>query len=112
MRVSYGFEDYQFNQHLIHQADIVNRDFMVHSKPGGLLVGVLPILRHIPSWFPGAGWKVVLRDLARLADNMNREPFDKAKSRFVCWHFMSLSMWNRSLCSTEFRTLACRAIKA
>jgi hypothetical protein len=113
MRVSYGFEDYQVNQHLIHQADTVNHDFMVYSKPGALLVGVLPILRHIPSWFPGAGWKGALQELALRSDKMNREPFDKAKSLLVRSHFMFPLMSSEySSRATEFRTLAFRVIKA
>ncbi|KAH6919268.1 cytochrome P450 [Coprinopsis sp. MPI-PUGE-AT-0042] len=82
MRVSYGFDDPKENQHLIRQADTFNHTFMVYTKPGRLLVGVLPILRYVPSWFPGAGWKGALRNLARLGDTVNREPFDKAKARF------------------------------
>jgi hypothetical protein len=27
------------------------------TAPGKFLVEIFPIMKHIPSWFPGAGWK-------------------------------------------------------
>lgn len=81
MRVSYGSDDYEYNQRLsVNAGDLVN-GFMEYSAPGRLLVGMFPFLRHVPSWFPGAGWKRTLDKLGELSDEVIRVPFDDTKKR-------------------------------
>ena len=51
----------------IHAEDVNNRYLKLAEEsmdpianalvPGKFLVEHLPILKHVPSWFPGAGWK-------------------------------------------------------
>jgi len=38
-------------------------------------------LQHVPSWFPGAGWKQVFLNFSREVDKMIRDPFEVARGR-------------------------------
>ncbi|KAH6919267.1 cytochrome P450 [Coprinopsis sp. MPI-PUGE-AT-0042] len=82
MRVAYGSEDYEYNKHLIREADRWNDAFHDYLKPGRLLVGVLHSLRHVPSWFPGAGWKLSLQEINALGEQATRGPFEVSKKKF------------------------------
>ncbi|KAH6879360.1 O-methylsterigmatocystin oxidoreductase [Coprinopsis sp. MPI-PUGE-AT-0042] len=83
MRVSYGSDDRQYNRHLVHQADGFIHEFMEYLKPGRLLVDVLPSLRHVPSWLPGAGWKRSLKKITQMKETVTMEPFKQSKERLV-----------------------------
>ncbi|KAH6910222.1 cytochrome P450 [Coprinopsis sp. MPI-PUGE-AT-0042] len=81
IRVSYGAKDVDYNNKLVSDADRFAQGFMDAFAPGRLLVGILPSLRHVPSWLPGAGWKRNLQELAILADEIKTKPFEEAKAR-------------------------------
>ncbi|KAF8507550.1 cytochrome P450, partial [Gautieria morchelliformis] len=48
-------------------------------NPGAFLVDVLPILKHVPEWFPGAGFKRKARIWRKSLTDMNVVPFEAAK---------------------------------
>ncbi|KAF8493347.1 cytochrome P450 [Gautieria morchelliformis] len=52
------------------------------ANPGSFLVDVLPILKHVPEWFPGAGFKRKARIWRKCATDMNVVPFEAAKVAF------------------------------
>jgi hypothetical protein len=83
IRVSYGAKNAEYNNKLVNDADRFAQGFMDAFAPGRLLVGVLPSLRYVPSWLPGAGWKRKLHELAILAEEIKIKPFDDAKARLV-----------------------------
>ncbi|KAJ7625699.1 cytochrome P450 [Roridomyces roridus] len=47
--------------------------------PGLYLVDTFPILKHVPSWFPGAGFKRKAREWRKLSWNMAELPFAETK---------------------------------
>ncbi|KAJ2932202.1 hypothetical protein H1R20_g4910, partial [Candolleomyces eurysporus] len=79
MRIAYGFEDAQKNQSLIHDVERLILAFTDASAPGKYLVSSFPILKHIPSWFPGAGFKRYFQALAKELDTTVWSPFEDAK---------------------------------
>ncbi|KAG2005705.1 O-methylsterigmatocystin oxidoreductase [Coprinopsis cinerea AmutBmut pab1-1] len=81
MRLAYGEADATYNKNLIHAADSVVLGFLEYSSPGRLLVNTIPLLRFIPSWFPGASWKAKLEQLADMTDMLHNKPFEDAKAR-------------------------------
>lgn len=83
IRVSYGAKDIDYNNKLVNDADRFAQGFMDAFAPGRLLVGVLPSLRYVPSWIPGAGWKRKLHELATLAEEIKIKPFEDARVRLV-----------------------------
>ncbi|KAF7328135.1 Cytochrome P450 [Mycena venus] len=50
------------------------------AVPGKFLVDIIPALKHIPNWFPGATFKRQAADWKRQVQNMVEAPFQFAKS--------------------------------
>ncbi|CAA7269234.1 unnamed protein product [Cyclocybe aegerita] len=51
--------------------------------PGALAVNALPILRFLPEWFPGAGFKRFARGAKELTDQMLAVPIESVEKRIV-----------------------------
>ncbi|KAJ2919540.1 hypothetical protein MD484_g957, partial [Candolleomyces efflorescens] len=79
MRTAYGFEDIGQNEPLIHNAEKLVLKLAEGLLPGRFLVNYIPILRHVPSWFPGAGFKKELQAMAELNAQTRIPPFEEAK---------------------------------
>lgn len=83
MRVAYGFDDVRRNEDLIDNAESLILGFAEAADPGRFLVNFVPFLKHVPSWFPGAGFQRFLGNLARISDKTLYPPFEEAKQDFV-----------------------------
>ena len=83
MRTAYGFDDIRQNESLIHNAEELILELSEAVIPGRYLVDYFPILRYVPSWFPGAGFKNKFRDMAHLNAKMRFPPFEEAKRDMV-----------------------------
>ncbi|RXW22173.1 hypothetical protein EST38_g3678 [Candolleomyces aberdarensis] len=79
MRVAYGFDDTRQNEALADNAEAVIRGFHRTTAPGRFLVNSFPSLRHVPSWFPGAGFKKHLENLSQMSFKAIYQPFEEAK---------------------------------
>lgn len=51
--------------------------------PGAFLVDTFPILKHVPSWVPGAGFKRRAKEWKIVADHMFDAPFEALKKSVV-----------------------------
>lgn len=72
LNISHGYHVKEHNDPFVANADTATDQFSRSTEPGAFLVDVLPALRHVPDWFPGAGWKQTAKqwnaDLERMAD--------------------------------------------
>ena len=82
MAVTYGLEVLPENDPYIEVSEAVN-SISTAVVPGAFLVDSIPVLKYVPEWMPGAGfkkkakeWKVVIRKMLEI-------PFAAAKSRVV-----------------------------
>ncbi|KAL0565217.1 hypothetical protein V5O48_016811 [Marasmius crinis-equi] len=57
MKVAYGYTISDYNDHFVEIAEEAMRIGSLVAAPGKWLVDSIPILRFIPEWFPGAGFK-------------------------------------------------------
>lgn len=83
MRVSYGFDDIRKNEALVHKAEAFLSGLTQALSPGRFLVNSIPALRHVPSWFPGAGFKRYLSAVAQIGLQAVNLPFEEAKQDHV-----------------------------
>jgi len=60
---------------LIELSDTVNAEFGESLRPGAWLVDSVPILRFLPSWFPGAGFQKIAMKYRRHGREMVEKPF-------------------------------------
>ncbi|KAF7776140.1 hypothetical protein Agabi119p4_4533 [Agaricus bisporus var. burnettii] len=57
LRITYGYEAQEFKDPFVQLADQATEQFSLATAPGGFLVDLIPALRHVPLWFPGAGFR-------------------------------------------------------
>ncbi|TFK16672.1 cytochrome P450 [Coprinopsis marcescibilis] len=81
MRLSYGINDAQWNENLIVKAQAVHQGFSEAAIAGHYLVNSIPLLRHVPAWVPGAGWRKRLEAAGELSREVSRVPFKQAKEQ-------------------------------
>ncbi|EKM77775.1 hypothetical protein AGABI1DRAFT_121852 [Agaricus bisporus var. burnettii JB137-S8] len=77
--VAYGIEIQDHNDPYVQQIEEVIKGVGEASVPGRYLVEVFPIMKYIPSWFPGAGWKRKAAYYRRINDRVSREPYEIVK---------------------------------
>ncbi|KAI1047620.1 hypothetical protein LB505_012637 [Fusarium chuoi] len=62
VKVVYGYTAEQFKPDpLLSTVRKVVDEFGIAAKPGTFLVDLIPILKYIPDWFPGAGFKATAK---------------------------------------------------
>lgn len=87
IEVAYGFEALPQNDPFIDSAEKALAAVVIAGVPGAFLVDTVPILKHVPSWFPGAGFKQRAKEWKRHADNTLEAPFEALKEDIVrCVH--------------------------
>jgi hypothetical protein len=81
--IAYGIEIQDHNDPYIEQIETVMKGVGEASIPGKFLVEMFPIMKYIPSWFPGAGWKRKAAFYKRLNERVSREPYEIVKENLV-----------------------------
>ncbi|KAI0260510.1 cytochrome P450 [Gloeopeniophorella convolvens] len=77
----YGYRIKENDDPLVDLAEVVNAQFSRAATPGAFLVDVLPLLRLVPDWVPGTGWKRQAREWAVNVQKMVNIPYSYAKTR-------------------------------
>ncbi|KAF7346449.1 O-methylsterigmatocystin oxidoreductase [Mycena sanguinolenta] len=78
MEMVYGY-DKPLPDRLVYLPQEAVRRFSESVLPGAFAVNTFPFLRHVPAWFPGAGFHTFARDTRRLLNEMKDEPFQYVK---------------------------------
>ncbi|KAJ6104104.1 hypothetical protein N7523_010424 [Penicillium sp. IBT 18751x] len=82
LNIAYGYRVEPFGRdHLVHITNEAMDEFGQASVPGAWMVDLIPALKYVPSWFPGAGFKRTANlwreHLGRIADR----PYDFVKQQ-------------------------------
>ncbi|KAJ7457987.1 cytochrome P450 [Mycena galericulata] len=78
LRVTYGYRTAPQDDKFLLLAERVMGAFSQASQPGAWAVDIIPWLRHIPSWFPGAGFKRTAAYWNQMHMEVVESPFDWA----------------------------------
>ncbi|KAJ6568897.1 cytochrome P450 [Mycena capillaripes] len=79
MSMAYGIDVLPSNDPYVSLAHKAVRTFSVAAVPGAYLVDTFPILKHVPRWFPGAGFQRAAEEGSRLSRGMLELPFAETK---------------------------------
>ncbi|KAF7358359.1 hypothetical protein MVEN_00885900 [Mycena venus] len=79
MAVAYGIEVLPSDDPYIALAHEAVRTFSIGTIPGAYLVDTFPILKHVPRWFPGAGFKRQAEEWSKLSRGVLELPFAETK---------------------------------
>jgi len=81
MDTSYGIRVSESNDPYIQTAELAMDGLNQAAVPGAFLVDIIPALKYVPKWFPGAGWKRKAEKWNELRKIFIEKPFEDVKSR-------------------------------
>ncbi|KAF8135167.1 CyP450 monooxygenase [Boletus edulis] len=83
MAVVYGYETAPQNDYFSSIANRASEMLTNSFFPGAALVNVFPVLKHLPEWFPGAGFKRYAKTSRKLTREMRDLPFDFVRKQMA-----------------------------
>ncbi|KAI1791876.1 cytochrome P450 [Ganoderma leucocontextum] len=81
MMVTYGHQVNSAEDEFVALAEAVREND--EKTPGSNLVDVIPILKYVPAWFPGAGFQRAALHARKLAWDMRYIPFQAVKAQLA-----------------------------
>ncbi|KAJ2917559.1 hypothetical protein MD484_g2877, partial [Candolleomyces efflorescens] len=78
LSMAYGIEMKATDDPYVRLSERAMSGLVLSGTPGRWLVDVLPFLKYVPSWFPGAGWKRQASIWREWQDDMRTKPYDVA----------------------------------
>ncbi|KAJ6570090.1 cytochrome P450 [Mycena vulgaris] len=79
MTMAYGLDTLPHDDPYVNLAHITLRVLSHAAVPGRFLIDVIPALKHVPSWFPGAAFKRKAAEWKELVQEMVDQPFAASK---------------------------------
>ncbi|KLO07635.1 cytochrome P450 [Schizopora paradoxa] len=83
MMVTFGHEIDSFDDLLVTLARMASDHVEMAMQQGLFLVDVIPWLKHLPKWFPGAGFQVIAENGAKLSHDLRYVPYRYAKDKVL-----------------------------
>ncbi|KAF9461394.1 cytochrome P450 [Collybia nuda] len=83
LRISHGYETRENNDPFVELADTATEQFSLSTAPGGFMIDLVPALRHVPSWFPGAGFKKIAASWSATLVEMVEQPHNFVKQQMT-----------------------------
>ena len=102
MKIGYGIAVRETNDPYISVAEEVLDGLTQAGVPGAFLVDLIPILKYVPSWFPGAGFQKKAARWRKANHIMAEKPFCHVKEQLVQFFFVFLRV--HALVQTMFST--------
>lgn len=81
--MAYGYQVADGDDPYVDLANEAMEQFAASAAPGAFLVDIFPVLRFVPEWFPGAGFKKTARAWRQTFMNMADVPFAYVKAQMV-----------------------------
>ena len=83
MKITYGIDIQESDDPYILLADESLRGADETAIPGAFWVDFLPILKYVPSWFPGAGFQKKAAHWREVNSSVIEKPFLYVKEQLV-----------------------------
>ncbi|KAH7320425.1 cytochrome P450 [Rhizoctonia solani] len=83
MQSTYGYEAIAADDPMIEIGKAGMRGFSDASMPGDFFVNLLPLLKFIPSWLPGAEWKRKAMGWSKAREDLINIPFNWTKQQMA-----------------------------
>ncbi|KAJ7146878.1 cytochrome P450 [Mycena epipterygia] len=83
MSVAYGIDVLPLNDPYIILAEQAVAAGVQAAVPGRFLVDSIPLLKYVPDWFPGAGFKRLAKEWKKVGRALEDVPFAEAKRQFA-----------------------------
>jgi hypothetical protein len=83
MKIGYGIAVQDSDDPYISMAEEVLNGLAEAGVPGAFWVDMLPILKYVPRWFPGAGFKRKAAYWRKATNTMAEKPFRHVQEQLV-----------------------------
>ncbi|KZT28680.1 cytochrome P450 [Neolentinus lepideus HHB14362 ss-1] len=84
LHITYGYKIQEEGEDpLVHIADKTMEEFSDCTTTGKYLVDLLPFIKHIPAWMPGANFKRLAAKYQKSSDNMATVPLNYVKEQMA-----------------------------
>lgn len=93
LKIVYDMDVNDMDHKYVQIVEEVVTTLSVAQVPGKFWVEFVPILRHIPSWVPGAYFKRWAERVRPVVNQMINLPFDDVKENMVCGLWMSINFF-------------------
>ncbi|KAF8578222.1 cytochrome P450 [Ramaria rubella] len=84
MSIAYGHEIAPESDPFVALAESNTKAFVKAVRPGAYLVDIFPKLKHVPAWFPGAGFKIEAQKTRENVKQARDVPFRDVKKHMAC----------------------------
>ncbi|KAF5717806.1 oxidoreductase [Fusarium mundagurra] len=106
VKVVYGYTAQQFKPDpLLSTVRKVVDEFGIAAKPGAFMVDLIPVLKYLPDWFPGAGFKTTAKQWRSNLESSVEDPAAFVEHQMANGKdntsFLSQLMQNKSLTDEE-----------
>ena len=81
--LAYGYPVQPGKDPLVDLVDTAVSQFGQGTDPGAFLVDVIPTLKYVPAWFPGAGWKRTAEMFRQTLTTMADVPYRFVQEQIV-----------------------------
>ncbi|PPQ65419.1 hypothetical protein CVT24_011500 [Panaeolus cyanescens] len=81
MRVTYGYTVQDTNDPYVTTTEAAIEGFNEAAHPGAFLVDLIPALKYVPAWFPGAGFKRKAARWRKINQEISVKPFEMVKEQ-------------------------------
>jgi cytochrome P450 len=83
LRISHGYELQGDHDPFVDLADRATEQFSLSTTPGAFLVDVIPFLKHVPAWMPGAGFQRTAKEWSDTLKEMVDMPYNFTKQQMA-----------------------------
>ncbi|KAK0434403.1 cytochrome P450 [Desarmillaria tabescens] len=83
LQISHGYTIQEENDPFVKLAEKNMDQFSLSMTPGSFLVNLIPTLRHVPEWLPGAGFKRTAREWASTLSDFVERPHTYVKQQMA-----------------------------
>jgi len=83
LMISYGYSVKERDDPIVDLVEASVNGFSACMEPGAFLVDMVPLLRYVPDWFPGAGWKAKAKRFSDLLTRMADIPLQFVKDQMA-----------------------------
>ena len=87
MKIGYGIAIQESEDPYISIAEEALNGVAQAGIPGAFWVDLFPILKYVPSWFPGAGFQKKAARWREAINTMADKPFDHVQDQYVLFFF-------------------------
>ena len=93
MKIGYGIDVQESDDSYISIAEEVLNGVALAGIPGTFWVDLFPILKYVPSWFPGAGFQKKAARVREASNIMTERPFRHVQEQLVKIFLFFKCLW-------------------